>query len=86
MSTTGSRHRDRKTTGNVLNHSVNTGLTKYFFGEEGTGKLTSDEFVNFKNQLQKEVMYLEVWLFNSTVVRNTQLAFTCSKSAMCEIC
>ena len=60
MTTTGSRHRDRKTTGNVLSQDVNTGLAKYFFGEDGSAKLTVDEFIKFKVKLQEEVMFLEV--------------------------
>lgn len=60
MTTTGSRHRDHKTTGNVLSQEVNTGLAKYFFGDDGEGKLTVEEFVDFKTKLQEEVMFLEV--------------------------
>ncbi|XP_057298068.1 calcium uptake protein 1, mitochondrial-like [Hydractinia symbiolongicarpus] len=59
MTTTGSRHRDRSTTGNVLHGNVNTGLAAYLFGVDGSGKLTSEEFVQFKRRLQEEVMYLE---------------------------
>jgi len=60
MTSTGSRHRDHKTTGNVLSNEVNTGLAQYFFGKDGSDKLTVDEFVEFKTKLQEEVMFLEV--------------------------
>ena len=63
MTSTGSRHRDRKTTGNVLHDQVNVGLATYFFGKDGNGVLTSDEFIKFKRKLQEEVMYLEVCVF-----------------------
>ena len=63
MSTSGSRHRDRKTTGSVLHDSVSSGLTAYFFGEDGAKKLTVEEFVAFKMKLQQEVMLLEVFFF-----------------------
>ena len=60
MTSTGARHRDRKTTGNVLHEDSHSGILAYFFGENGKGKLTVDEFVNFKRKLQKQVMRLEV--------------------------
>lgn len=63
MTTTGSQHRDRKTTGNVLSNEVPTGLVKHFFGEDGESKLTTDMFVEFKRKLQQEVMFLEVGTF-----------------------
>lgn len=71
MTSTGSRHRDRKTTGNVLNDQVNEGLAAYFFGEDGKGVLTSDEFIKFKKKLQEEVMFLE---FNSFCPKNNSIS------------
>ena len=60
MTSTGARHRDRTTTGNVLHEDAHSGILAYFFGEDGKGKLTVNEFVNFKRKLQKQVMRLEV--------------------------
>ena len=60
MTTTGARHRDRSTTGNVLVEESHSGIMAYFFGENGKGKLTVDAFVNFKRKLQRQVMRLEV--------------------------
>ena len=60
MTSTGARHRDRTTTGNVLQEEPHSGIMAYFFGEEGNRKLTVEEFVNFKRKLQQQVMRLEV--------------------------
>ena len=60
MTTTGARHRDRSTTGNVLVEESHSGIMGYFFGEDGKGKLTVNEFVQFKRTLQRQVMRLEV--------------------------
>jgi len=75
MTTTGSRHRDRKTTGNVLHANVNSGLSNHFFQEDGSKKLTTQEFVDFKSQLQKEVMFLEFKSFNPENEIITEVAF-----------
>jgi len=71
MTSTGSRHRDRKTTGNVLHDEVSSGLATYFFGKDGLGVLTSDKFIQFKRLLQEEVMYLE---FNSFTPKNDTIS------------
>lgn len=75
MTTTGSRHRDRKTTGNVLSQDVTSGLAKYFFGEDGSAKLTVEEFVKFKIKLQEEVMFLEFSSFNPKHEKITETQF-----------
>ncbi|XP_065051183.1 calcium uptake protein 1, mitochondrial-like [Rhopilema esculentum] len=64
MTTTGARHRDRSTTGNVLVEESHSGIMAYFFGENGKGKLTVDAFVNFKRKLQRQVMRLEFESYN----------------------
>ena len=63
MTSTGARHRDRKTTGNVLHEESHSGIMAYFFGEGGKEKLTVEAFVNFKRKLQEQVMRLEVCFF-----------------------
>ncbi len=60
MTSTGMRHRDRNTTGNVITDESQTGIMAFFFGEDGKGKLTVDKFVDFKRKLQRQVMRLEV--------------------------
>jgi len=75
MTTTGSRHRDRNTTGNVLSQDVNTGLATHFFGENGEDKLTVDEFIEFKTRLQEEVMFLEFCSYNPRQGKITEIQF-----------
>ena len=77
MTSTGSRHRDHKTTGNVLSNEVNTGLAQFFFGKDGSDKLTVDEFIEFKTNLQEEVMFLEVGFL---LISNTRSAENSEKS------
>ena len=60
LTSTGMRHRDRKTTGNVMGSQVNSGLKLYFFGPQCTEKLTFQRFIEFQQKLQKEVLFLEV--------------------------
>ena len=60
LTSTGMRHRDRKTTGNVMGSKVNSGLKTYFFGPNSADKLTSQSFIKFQQNLQKEVLFLEV--------------------------
>jgi hypothetical protein len=60
LTSTGMRHRDRKTTGNVMGSQVNSGLKLYFFGPQCTRKLTAQNFIEFQQKLQKEVLFLEV--------------------------
>ena len=60
LTSTGMRHRDRKTTGNIMGSQVDSGLKTYLFGPEHTKKLTSEGFIEFQRKLQKEVLFLEV--------------------------
>lgn len=64
MTSTGARHRDRTTTGNVLQEESHSGILAYFFGEDGKRKLTVEEFVTFKRNLQQQVMRLEVGFYS----------------------
>lgn len=54
----GMRHRDRSTTGNV-NKGVSSALATYFFGEDGSKKLTVENFLDFQLQLQTEILRIE---------------------------
>ncbi|XP_076244112.1 mitochondrial calcium uptake 1 isoform X2 [Calliopsis andreniformis] len=54
----GNRHRDHVTTGNMFK-GVNSALTTYFFGSNMKGKLTIEKFLEFQQQLQKEILSLE---------------------------
>ncbi|XP_012214702.1 calcium uptake protein 1 homolog, mitochondrial isoform X2 [Linepithema humile] len=54
----GTRHRDHATTGNTFK-GVNSALTTYFFGPEMNQKLTIEKFLDFQQQLQREIMSLE---------------------------
>ncbi|XP_043258754.1 calcium uptake protein 1 homolog, mitochondrial isoform X2 [Colletes gigas] len=54
----GSRHRDHVATGNMFK-GVNSALTTYFFGSSMKGKLTIEKFLEFQEQLQKEILSLE---------------------------
>lgn len=57
----GSRHRDHANTGNTFK-GVNSALTTYFFGPNMDQKLTIEKFLEFQQQLQKEILSLEVKL------------------------
>ncbi|KAK7603492.1 hypothetical protein V9T40_003491 [Parthenolecanium corni] len=54
----GSRHRDHANTGNTFK-GVNSALSTYFFGENRNKKLTIEKFLDFQEQLQKEILSLE---------------------------
>ncbi|XP_043524847.1 calcium uptake protein 1 homolog, mitochondrial isoform X2 [Frieseomelitta varia] len=54
----GNRHRDHVTTGNMFK-GVNSALTTYFFGQNMKGKLTIEKFLEFQQQLQREILSLE---------------------------
>ncbi|XP_017784510.1 PREDICTED: calcium uptake protein 1 homolog, mitochondrial isoform X2 [Nicrophorus vespilloides] len=54
----GSRHRDHANTGNTFK-GVNSALTTYFFGPTLKQKLTIEKFLDFQEQLQKEILSLE---------------------------
>ncbi|XP_065164581.1 calcium uptake protein 1 homolog, mitochondrial isoform X2 [Atheta coriaria] len=54
----GSRHRDHSNTGNTFK-GVNSALTTYFFGPKLKEKLTIEKFLDFQEQLQKEILSLE---------------------------
>ncbi|XP_017883472.1 calcium uptake protein 1 homolog, mitochondrial-like isoform X2 [Ceratina calcarata] len=54
----GNRHRDHVTTGNMFK-GVNSALTTYFFGSNMKGKLTIEKFLEFQQQLQREILSLE---------------------------
>ncbi|XP_011305957.1 calcium uptake protein 1 homolog, mitochondrial isoform X2 [Fopius arisanus] len=54
----GNRHRDHSNTGNTFK-GVNSALTTYFFGPANNQKLTIEKFLDFQEQLQKEILNLE---------------------------
>ncbi|KAG7200317.1 hypothetical protein KM043_017780 [Ampulex compressa] len=54
----GTRHRDHANTGNMFK-GVNSALTTYFFGPQMKEKLTIEKFLDFQQQLQKEILSLE---------------------------
>ncbi|XP_071563873.1 calcium uptake protein 1 homolog, mitochondrial isoform X3 [Temnothorax nylanderi] len=54
----GTRHRDHATTGNTFK-GVNSALTTYFFGPQMNQKLTIEKFLDFQQQLQREILSLE---------------------------
>ncbi|KAM7351979.1 mitochondrial calcium uptake 1 isoform 2-T3 [Cochliomyia hominivorax] len=54
----GSRHRDHANTGNTFK-GVNSALTTYFFGPNLDKKLTIQKFLDFQQQLQREILSLE---------------------------
>ncbi|XP_049767813.1 calcium uptake protein 1 homolog, mitochondrial isoform X6 [Schistocerca cancellata] len=54
----GSRHRDHANTGNTFK-GVNSALTTYFFGPNHDQKLTIEKFLEFQQQLQREILSLE---------------------------
>ncbi|XP_076800995.1 calcium uptake protein 1, mitochondrial-like [Clavelina lepadiformis] len=58
----GMRHRDHKTTGNVVKSfkDSNSAISSYFFGPTGTEqKLTVQRFIEFQQQLQEGILRLE---------------------------
>ncbi|XP_041363978.1 calcium uptake protein 1, mitochondrial-like isoform X2 [Gigantopelta aegis] len=54
----GMRHRNHSNTGSVQKF-VSSALLTFFFGEDGTKKLTADEFLEFQRQLQTEILRIE---------------------------
>ncbi|KAL5281076.1 MICU1 family protein [Megaselia abdita] len=54
----GARHRDHGNTGNTFK-GVNSALTTYFFGRKADQKLTIEKFLDFQQQLQREILSLE---------------------------
>ena len=54
----GSRHRDHGNTGSTLK-GMNSALANFFFGENLDGKLTIERFLDFQEQLQREILRLE---------------------------
>ncbi|XP_046393310.1 calcium uptake protein 1 homolog, mitochondrial isoform X2 [Ischnura elegans] len=54
----GVRHRDHANTGNTFK-GVNSALTTYFFGSNLEKKLTIEKFLEFQQQLQREILSLE---------------------------
>lgn len=54
----GSRHRDHANTGNTFK-GVNSALSCYFFGPKLDKKLTIEKFLDFQQQLQREILTLE---------------------------
>ncbi|XP_071455464.1 calcium uptake protein 1 homolog, mitochondrial isoform X2 [Hetaerina americana] len=54
----GVRHRDHANTGNTFK-GVNSALTTYFFGPNLENKLTIEKFLEFQQQLQREILSLE---------------------------
>ncbi|KAI4503461.1 hypothetical protein M0802_001683 [Mischocyttarus mexicanus] len=54
----GNRHRDHANTGNTFK-GVNSALTTYFFGPNMKQKLTIEKFLDFQEQLQREILSLE---------------------------
>uniref|UniRef100_A0AAG5DTD9 EF-hand domain-containing protein n=2 Tax=Anopheles atroparvus TaxID=41427 RepID=A0AAG5DTD9_ANOAO len=54
----GNRHRDHANTGNTFK-GVNSALTTYFFGPKNDEKLTIEKFLDFQQQLQREILTLE---------------------------
>ncbi|KAJ0179989.1 hypothetical protein K1T71_004580 [Dendrolimus kikuchii] len=58
QSSIGSRHRDHANTGNTFK-GINSALTTYFFGAKLNQKLTIEKFLDFQQQLQKEILSLE---------------------------
>ncbi|XP_066602813.1 calcium uptake protein 1 homolog, mitochondrial-like isoform X2 [Prorops nasuta] len=54
----GNRHRDHANTGNTFK-GVNSALTTYFFGPNMKQKLTIEKFLDFQQQLQREILNLE---------------------------
>eukprot|EP00794_Sanderia_malayensis_P016905 gene16905-18611_t len=75
MTSTGMRHRDRSTTGNVLVEEAHSGIMAYFFGTDGKQKLTVDKFIEFKRKLQRQVMRLEFESYNPKNGRITEVEF-----------
>lgn len=55
----GRRHRDHATTKSTIKKRSNSALQQYFFGPDGTRKLTINRFLDFHSKLQEEIIKLE---------------------------
>lgn len=75
LTSTGMRHRDRKTTGNVMGSKVNSGLKAYFFGPMCGDKLTAQKFIEFQRKLQMEVLFLEFQFYEPVDGKITEVEF-----------
>ncbi|XP_001601831.2 calcium uptake protein 1 homolog, mitochondrial isoform X2 [Nasonia vitripennis] len=58
QSSIGNRHRDHANTGNTFK-GVNSALMTYFFGPDLKQKLKIEKFLDFQQQLQREILSLE---------------------------
>ncbi|KAL7305825.1 hypothetical protein TKK_0002070 [Trichogramma kaykai] len=58
QSSIGSRHRDHANTGNTFK-GVNSALMTFFFGSDLKKKLKIEKFLEFQEQLQREILSLE---------------------------
>ncbi len=58
QSSMGARHRDHGNTGSTFK-GINSGLINYFFGQDKSGILTVDKFLEFQRRLQNEILALE---------------------------
>ncbi len=54
----GKKHRDHGNTGSTI-RKMNSALANYFFGENLSGKLTIERFLDFQHRLQSEILRLE---------------------------
>ncbi|XP_059156509.1 calcium uptake protein 1, mitochondrial-like isoform X2 [Physella acuta] len=54
----GMRHRNNANSGSV-DHGMSSALTSYFFGVDGSKKLTVSEFLEFQRQLHREINKIE---------------------------
>ncbi|XP_035824269.1 calcium uptake protein 1, mitochondrial isoform X2 [Aplysia californica] len=54
----GMRHRNHSNTGSV-DHGMSSALSSYFFGKDGSKKLTVKSFLEFQKQLHKEINRIE---------------------------
>ncbi|XP_046859001.1 calcium uptake protein 1, mitochondrial-like [Xenia sp. Carnegie-2017] len=75
LTSAGMRHRDRKTTGNVMGSKINSSLKQYFFGSQCTEKLTTRSFIEFQQRLQKEVLFLEFQFYKPVNGKITEVEF-----------
>ncbi|KAL7046006.1 hypothetical protein ACKWTF_002430 [Chironomus riparius] len=71
----GSRHRDHANTGNTFK-GVNSALSCYFFGQKLDQKLTIEKFLEFQQQLQREILTLEFLRKNPENGHITEADFT----------
>lgn len=55
----GARHKDHAVTGSV-DRGVSDALTLYFFGPDKSGKLTVEQFEQFRDDLTDACLWIEV--------------------------